>query len=162
MVASSSLLTAVSGWPPRIRVTLEETFSGKLRTARATRSQRNPRNVAVSARRDCISRNLPESSSISSGPLSGPSRSASPATSAASPVGGAGPARQRISRYLDITTTTYLVSHHALPAGLPSLKMTLGDIGKTRHPGWVADLLVRPGLTIPERALRWRFARSSG
>jgi ribosome-associated protein len=40
--------------------------------------------------------------------------------------------------------------------------MTLGDIGKTRHPGWVADLLVRPGLTIPERALRWRFARSSG
>jgi ribosome-associated protein len=40
--------------------------------------------------------------------------------------------------------------------------MTLGDTGKTRHPGVVADLLVRPGLMIPERALRLRFARGSG
>jgi ribosome-associated protein len=26
----------------------------------------------------------------------------------------------------------------------------------------VADLFIRPGLTVPERELRWRFSRSSG
>jgi ribosome-associated protein len=28
--------------------------------------------------------------------------------------------------------------------------------------GYVADLRVRPGLTVPERELAWRFSRSSG
>src|SRR4051794_19838648 len=31
-----------------------------------------------------------------------------------------------------------------------------------RHAHAVADVPVRPGLTIPDRALTWRFSRSSG